>query len=227
VSKSEVGEPLKGFVSYAHVDENWLARFLEALAPLKQERLLALWTDPSLAPGTEWHPELMQRIDQADIIILLVTPAFLRSSFCLGQEVRRALARHDAGLTRLIPVLLEPCAWQDAAFARIQGLPRGMEPVSNAPDQTAIFVQIAAEIRAVALQIRPAVTAWNDGLGGLTNAQLMKMMDNVRFAIEVIEGAIVHLPTHLQPMERVLELAELRRKLQSYENEFQRRAPMQ
>src|SRR4051812_40860756 len=111
---------VRGFISYAHVDQDWLERVLQAVVPLKAERVLRLWSDHALTPGDVWHPELMKRIDESDVVVLIVTPAFLASSFSFGREMLRGLARHDAGLARVIPILFEPCEWKNAPFARLQ-----------------------------------------------------------------------------------------------------------
>jgi hypothetical protein len=214
-----------GFVSYAHVDQGWFERFREAVAPLVSQQVLRLWSDHALVPGDVWDPELMRRLDEADLILLLVTPAFLGSKFCFGREMRRGLARHDAGLARVIPVILEPCDWQNTPFARIQGVPRGMIPVSQAADQAAVLQDIAREIRAAALRAKPLaasdISQRPESL--FTEAQLMSMIDRVKRSISLIQNAIAHLPPGQQPIDKLIELAELQTRLQTYEAEFSRR----
>lgn len=139
--------------------------------------------------------------------------------------MRRGLARHDAGLSRVIPVLLEPCEWKEAPFSRLQGLPRGMIPVSQASDQDAVLQGIARELGSLAMQIRPAFTTHlpHNELTPFTDAQLMKMMDNVKRTIAVIQNVIAAYPAGQQPLDKLIELADLQRRLESYETEFNRR----
>jgi hypothetical protein len=217
--------PAIGFVSYAHVDQAWLERFRQALEPLVSEQVLRLWSDHGLVPGDVWDPELMRRLDEADLILLLVTPAFLASKFGFGREMRRGLARHDAGLARVIPVILEPCDWRNTPFARIQGVPRGMNPVSEAADQGAVLQDVAREIRAAALRAKPsaAVDLSHRPESLFTEAQLMTMIDRVKRSISLIQNAIAHLPPGQQPIDKLIELAELQNRLQTYEAEFNSR----
>jgi hypothetical protein len=217
--------PVGAFVSYAHADQPWLERFRRAVEPLQTARVLRLWFDHALMPGDDWHPELMRRIDEADFIVLLVTPAFLSSRFCFGKEMRRGLARHDAGLARVIPILLEPCEWGTAPFSRVQGLPRGMHPVSESSDQDGVLSGIAEDLRSLALQIRSSFVTQpsHNELTLFTDAQLMTMMENVKRTMAVIQNVIAAYPHGQQPVDKLIELDDLQRRLHSYEIEFNRR----
>jgi hypothetical protein len=222
---AQVGRPATGFVSYAHVDQAWFERFQQAMEPIQSEGILRLWSDHAIMPGEYWHPELMKRMDEADLIILLVTPAFLASPFCFGKEMRRGLARHDAGLARVIPILLEPCEWKETPLAHVQGVPHGMKPVSKASDPYAVLQIIARDLRAAALQVRSSYAAqlpYNE-LRSIDDAGLMRMMDNVRGTMSIIETVIAAYPAGQQPLDKLIELNQLKKRLESYEAEFNRR----
>lgn len=51
----------------------------------------------------------------------------------------------------------------------------------------------------------------------------MKMMDNVKRTIAVIQNVIVTYPAGQQPVDKLIDLADLQRRLESYETEFNRR----
>ena len=62
-------------------------------------------------------------MEDAQIILLLISPSFLASDYCYDIETKRALDGHDKGEAKVIPVLLRPVDWEGAPFARLQGLP--------------------------------------------------------------------------------------------------------
>jgi hypothetical protein len=72
-------------------------------------------------------------LKEADMILLLVSSAFLDSTYCYKEELTHAIERHEAGTARVIPIILRPCHWAPAPFAKIQGLPKGMRPVTSWP----------------------------------------------------------------------------------------------
>src|SRR5437879_11222322 len=90
------------FLSYAHEDEPLLKELLKHLSLLKQQGLISSWYDRQIVPGTNWADTIDDRLEQASIILLLVSSAFLASDYCSQVEVKRALERHKAGETRVI-----------------------------------------------------------------------------------------------------------------------------
>jgi hypothetical protein len=56
------------------------------------------------------------------------SPDFLASDYCYGREMVRAIERHEAGLTTVIPVILRPCDWRDAPFGGLLAVPKDGKP---------------------------------------------------------------------------------------------------
>src|SRR2546423_4059414 len=115
--------PIEIFFFYAHEDEAWLRRFEKHLILLKRQGLISLWHDRLISPGTDWTQAIDTRLETASIVLLLVSADFIASDYCFGIEMRRALARQEAGEARVIPVLVRAFEWKDAPFAHLQVLP--------------------------------------------------------------------------------------------------------
>jgi hypothetical protein len=45
-------------------------------------------------PGTEWQSQILEHLNSAQIILLLVSADFIHSDFCYGIEMDKTLARH-------------------------------------------------------------------------------------------------------------------------------------
>ena len=78
------------------------------LAQLKNDGLIADGHDRKIVAGTEWKGQIDKHIDWAHIILLLVSADFLASPYCYDVEMKRAMARHESGEARVIPVILRP-----------------------------------------------------------------------------------------------------------------------
>ena len=63
--------------------------------------------------------------------MLLVSSDFAASDYCYDIEVKQAMARHDAGEARVIPIVVRDVDWHSAPFAKCQPLPRGGKPVAK------------------------------------------------------------------------------------------------
>jgi hypothetical protein len=138
--------PLEIFFSYSHRDEKMRSRLEAHLSSLKREHLISGWHDRKIKPGTEWKGQIDAHLDSSQIILLLISADFLASDYCYDVEMDRALARHDAGEARVIPIILRPCDWPWSRFGKLQALPRDGKPVSDWSTQDQAFNEVARGI---------------------------------------------------------------------------------
>src|SRR5262249_24247897 len=78
----------------------------------------------------------------AQIILLLISDAFMASDFCYSTEMTQAIARHDANQARVIPIILRPVDWQGAPFTKLQVLPTKGKPVTSWTDHDEAFLDV-------------------------------------------------------------------------------------
>ena len=148
---------LKVFFAYSHKDEALRDELEKHLAILNKSGTIASWHDRRISGGTEWDGEIDEYLNRADIILLLVSADFLASTYCYDREMKRAVERHELGEARVIPIALRHCDWQGAPFAKLQGLPRDMKPVTSWADRDEAFKDIAVGIRKVAEELSQTV----------------------------------------------------------------------
>jgi predicted ATPase len=116
--------PTRIFVSYSREDGRWLDPgsphgLIPWLARSLRRDHVETWYDRAgLAAGDEFQPRIEEEIDRADIAILLVSQAFLASEFIERVELPRIAARAAQGRLIAIPILVEPCTWQEVEFVR-------------------------------------------------------------------------------------------------------------
>src|SRR5258708_25509808 len=117
------------FCCYAHKDAPLLESLKAHLTLLQRQGLISLWADTNISPGSEWEKEVAKHLNTAHIILLLVSSDFMGSEYCYSKEMMRAIARHDQGEARVIPIIARPVFWQGAPFGRLQAIPTGAKPV--------------------------------------------------------------------------------------------------
>jgi hypothetical protein len=116
------------FFCYAHEDEALLKKLQAYLSPLQRQGLIAIWHDRDISAGTEWEREISERLNEAKIILLLVSPDFMNSDYCYSVEMKRALERHERKEAMVIPVIVRPIFWQ-GVLGNIQALPTDAKPL--------------------------------------------------------------------------------------------------
>lgn len=155
---SGVRGPLKVFVSYSHRDEKMRKKLQAHLASLVNAGLIAIWHDREIEAGADWKGEIEREIDEADLVLLLVSATFLDSPYC-RQELVRALERRSRGKTAVVPIILRPCDWEsvfNASDYKAQALPRDDRPVAGGRwrNQDAAYTEVAKELRRLVERLR-------------------------------------------------------------------------
>ncbi len=181
-----MGSPLRLFLSYSHKDENLRASLGDHLAALQREGVISLWHDRRITAGEEWAGAIDVNLEEADIILCLVSAAFLASPYCSDIELKRALERHASGEARVIPVILRPADWTGTALGGLQALPPNGKPVTNWSNRDEAFLSIVRGIREVASQLlaRPAPTPTPPPLPSSASVPVA--------ALEIPEGPVRH-----------------------------------
>jgi internalin A len=123
--------PVKLFISYSHKDEEMCKELKDHLTTLERQQLIEFWYDRNIDAGDEFDAEIKQRLEAADIILLLVSSAFVASKYIWNIELKRAMERHEAQEARVIPVILRPVDWQETTFSKLKALPKDGKPITD------------------------------------------------------------------------------------------------
>jgi hypothetical protein len=118
------------------------------LYPLQRDGLISSWYDGQILPGEEWAPQIKQNLEQAQIILLLISKDFLNSDYCYEIELTKAIERHRAGTASVIPVILRSCLWDQVSIggfrlSDLQALPKDAKPISRWDDPDDTFTDVA------------------------------------------------------------------------------------
>src|SRR3954462_5128567 len=106
---------IRVFYSYAPADEALVEELEKHLAALHLTGAISDWHAGRAGVGSEWEKEAAAELDAADVILMLVSADGLVSA-----DMTRALARHEAGEARVIPILLRACDWRGIELAKLR-----------------------------------------------------------------------------------------------------------
>jgi TIR domain-containing protein len=129
-NRSQLVKNFEVFISYSHEDE-WLKdELLQHLSALRRNRTIDIWHDRMILAGGELQEDISNEIETSDIFLLLVSPAFISSDFCMEKEYSRAKERHSAGEAIIIPVLIRECDWDVAGLKKFNAVPKDAKAVT-------------------------------------------------------------------------------------------------
>src|SRR6202040_867406 len=114
---------------------------------LVRQNVIVDWFNRDIAAGQEREKEILEHLDAAHIILLLISPDFIASDYCYGIEMTRALERHETKDVCVIPVLLDAVDWQGTPFSKLQVLPKNAKSVRRWANRNDAFADVTKNIR--------------------------------------------------------------------------------
>lgn len=158
----------KVFFSYSHDDEHHRDQLAKHLASLRHSGLIEEWHDRRLLAGADVNGEIDQKLNEADVVLCLVSASFLASHYCYKIEMQRALERHRMGEARVVPIIVRDCDWMLTPLGGLLAAPTDGKPITSWANLDEAFTNVAKQIRAVVqdLSNRPAQGAAAGGGGG-------------------------------------------------------------
>lgn len=185
------------FISYSHADEALRNELEVHLSMLKRQGLVDVWHDRRLVAGDHLDWTISRELDEADVILLLVSPNFLASDYCYQIEKGRALERHREGTARLISVILRPCDWTHTDLAQFLVVPKDAKPVTQWPDRDEAFLDVTKSIRKAITELGAAgeengaheyVKQDHEAAAGRADVETLPRSSNLRLKKEFSEA---------------------------------------
>ena len=157
------------FVSYSHQDEKYLGStsLFGFLSGLSREGI-EFWHDQLLLPGESWDQRIREELGRADVVVALVSQAFLNSAYCQVVEIAQFLRqRRENGLV-VFPVILSACDWKSHEWlANTQFLPAGGKTIEGdfpgKGKRAELYTRILEDLRTISKRVR----ARQEGAGPL------------------------------------------------------------
>jgi hypothetical protein len=141
--------PIEVFFSYSERNRELRDKLETHLASLRRKGVIRGWHEGEIGAGEERDKVLIEHLETAKVILLLISADFLASDFCYDVEMQKAILRHEQGEARVIPIILDACDWdwEGAPFRKLVPLPSNGRPVTSWANQSEAFTDIAKGIR--------------------------------------------------------------------------------
>lgn len=135
------------FFSYCHADEALRNELQKHLSLMVRNGEITTWHDRMIRAGDEFDGEIDQHLEEAEVILLLISSDFIASDYCFDVELKRAMERHEEGSARVIPVILRECDWKSAPFGTLLAVPTDGKAVQDWPNTDKAFLNVVEQIR--------------------------------------------------------------------------------
>jgi len=144
------------FISYAREDELFRDELRGALTAYERKGELTAWDDTCIVAGQRWETELLEKLERADIVVLLLSNDFIRSEYCYSKEMKRAVERDAAGQCAIVPVVVRACAFEKLDLGKIQAIVPNGKPIKQHKDRDAAWLKVTNELDRVMASLKKA-----------------------------------------------------------------------
>ena len=136
------------FVSYSHVDKEWLMRLKKILAPAIREENIPIWDDTNIQPGDKWKDEIQSALNSAKVAVLLVSEDFLASPFITKAEFPTILKMAEQRGLKILWILLRSCLYKSSPLKSYEAAHKPLIPLDkmNPSEQNEVLVEICQKI---------------------------------------------------------------------------------
>jgi hypothetical protein len=161
MDSSTAAEPVRVFISYRHADTRVLDELHDHLGWLESSEQIRVFVDRDIVAGDDWDARIKTELEQAQLIVLIVTARFMRSAYCTKVELRGALELRARKGTRVIPIIAEDCDWEAMPIFKIAALPKdeanNLKPLKRwRGNRDVPLAQIARQVRQNVEGLTPA-----------------------------------------------------------------------
>ncbi|MBP6826820.1 MAG: SUMF1/EgtB/PvdO family nonheme iron enzyme [Saprospiraceae bacterium] len=152
--------PVSIFIAYSSKDLAYKDEIRKRLRPLERAKKVQMWDNYNIEAGTDWNADIHEKLHQADLILLLLSPDALDSDYFYEVEAPIALERHKAGEALAVGILLRPCnlKYTPFEFEQYELLPKKGIPVTDPhwTDVDSAYLTIYEEIDLLVMKIETA-----------------------------------------------------------------------
>lgn len=153
-SKPGIAVQLPVFVAYSRKDAAFLDELRAALVPYEQSGRLEVFADALVEPGETWERKILDRLESARIVILLLSSDFLRSRYCMEKEFPRALERRTRRECEIVPIIIRSCRFDLIRELRgIQAIQPDDKPVDESANRDRAWTIVTQELDKVLARI--------------------------------------------------------------------------
>lgn len=167
------------FLSHHEFDARYCDKLAVHLRVAERHGRVTLWHRRQVSPGLETQRIIDAHLEEADIVVVLISPDLMASDYCWGVEVSAALERHRCRRARLVPLILRHCSWVEC-FDGIMPVPVDGKPIVASINQmpedepfegaARAILALASEIERNANQREPTTVTPISEIAAMTRA---------------------------------------------------------
>ena len=138
---------VKIFISYSHLDEVHKKELDKHLKALSHLFAIEAWNDRQLIAGDQVDKTIFEKLNAADVVLLLISPDFMASDYCFKKEMQSALKAYKENKNTLIPIIIRNTpTWFKHEIGQMVALPTDGKHLSKWDDPDDFWADVETGI---------------------------------------------------------------------------------
>jgi hypothetical protein len=139
------------FISYSHLEEDFIKNFRAHLAPLRSQNIISDWYDRKIMAGEDLQETINNNLNDANVKCLCISQNFLNSPSCQS-EINEAMKLKKEKNIIVIAIILKDCYWDiDEKISKFLVLPEDGKAITDVNNDT-LWKKLFQEIHRVILE---------------------------------------------------------------------------
>ena len=129
------GQTVSIFTAYAAEDKAFADKLKKKMKYLVRQHKVHFLDRAAIKIGTDVEKNMKAYLNEAQIILLLLSDEFLACDEIHERDLKIAVERHTAGEIQVIPIKYSSCVYEGYAFEHLQSLPRDANVFINSYEE--------------------------------------------------------------------------------------------
>jgi hypothetical protein len=135
------------FISYSYADESHKDALKKHLKSTMDNGEIKVWEGRAILPGEDWDNEIKKKLDEANVILFLVSSDFMNSDYIKEVEIKYAIERYERNEVKIVPVIVRPCDFDSLPLSKHMAVPTGKKAISTWSNSDEAYLDVVKHIK--------------------------------------------------------------------------------
>ncbi len=138
------------FISYSHKDHEYKEELLMRLKVISRHSAVDEWHDENMMAGDDIDQTILKKLNEANIVCLLISPNFIASDYCFEKEMKAALTNVENKGVRIVSIIIRVTPdLNNYEFSKFLVLPKNAQSLEEVGSEDIFWANVEKGLREV------------------------------------------------------------------------------
>ncbi|MEO5644145.1 MAG: hypothetical protein ABIQ40_04280 [Bacteroidia bacterium] len=149
VDDRNISKEYNVFISYMHRDEIYKNELKEHLIGLVKVGVIKKLTEKVVLDNYNLEPSINQYLKEANIVLFLVSSAFISSNYTSNTEILNVIEKHNKKIIIIVPIIARSCDFSSLPLFNYEVLPKDAIPINKWEDRDEAYLSVVDYLKVI------------------------------------------------------------------------------